>query len=174
MSPCFSIVPLKGLYQHLYQRCFPVLVFVLQILCWLCIHSDDILSSIYSRSLSFILRHKSILPLKVKHLGNVNPRHSLSLFSFTLPLHHAFRKGKTWMCVVCMYMGFPGVSVKNLPANASRHRFDLWVGTVPWRKKWLPTPVFLPGEFHRQRKLLGYSQWGYREPDTTEQLTLTN
>ena len=116
MSPCFSIVPLKGLYQHLYQRCFPVLVFVLQILCWLCIHSDDILSSIYSRSLSFILRHKSILPLKVKHLGNVNPRHSLSLFSFTLPLHHAFRKGKTWMCVVCMYMGFPGVSVKNLPA----------------------------------------------------------
>ena len=39
-----------------------------------------------------------------------------------------------------------GSVVKNLPAIASRHRFDLWVGKVPWRKKWLPTPVFLPGE----------------------------
>ena len=123
MSPCFSVVPLKGLYQHLHQRrCFPVLVFVLQILCWLYIHSDDILSPIYSRSLSFILRYKSVFPLKVKHLGNVNPRRSLSLFSFTLPLHHAFRKGKTWMCAVCMNMGFPGVSVKNLPAMQ-----EIWV-----------------------------------------------
>ena len=40
---------------------------------------------------------------------------------------------------------------------------------VSW-KKWLPTPVFLPGEPHGQRSLVGYSPWGHRETDTTEQL----
>ena len=39
-------------------------------------------------------------------------------------------------------------------------------------KKWQPTPVFLPAEFHGQRSLAGYSPWGRKEPDTTEQLTL--
>ena len=49
--------------------------------------------------------------------------------------------------------------VKNLPANAqdTRGKFDPWVGTIPWRRKWQPTPVFLPGESHGQRSLAGYS-----------------
>jgi len=42
------------------------------------------------------------------------------------------------------------------------HRFDLWVRKIPWRKKWQPTPVFLPGEFHGQRSLVGYSPWGHK------------
>ena len=37
-----------------------------------------------------------------------------------------------------------------------------------WRRKWQPTPVFLPGEFHGQRSLVGYSPWGHKESDTTE------
>ena len=41
-----------------------------------------------------------------------------------------------------------------------------------WRRKWQPTPVFLPGESHGQRSLAGYSPWGGKESDTTEQLTL--
>ena len=41
-----------------------------------------------------------------------------------------------------------------------------------WRWEWQPTPVFLPGEFHGQRSLTGYSPWGHKESDTTEQLTL--
>ena len=41
-----------------------------------------------------------------------------------------------------------------------RHRFSPWVGKIPWRRKWQPTPVFLPGEFHGQRSLAGYSPWG--------------
>jgi len=44
--------------------------------------------------------------------------------------------------------------VKNLPANAGdikRCEFDPWVGKIPWRRAWQPTPVFLPGEFHRWR-----------------------
>jgi len=39
---------------------------------------------------------------------------------------------------------------------------------IPWRKEWQPTPVFLPGEFHGQRSLAGYSPWGLKELDTTE------
>ena len=48
-----------------------------------------------------------------------------------------------------------------------------WVGKIPWRREWPPTPVFLPGEFHRQRSLVGYSPWGCKESDTTERLTLS-
>ena len=41
----------------------------------------------------------------------------------------------------------------------------------PWRKEWQPTPVFLPGKSHGQRTLVGYSPWGRKEFDMTEQLT---
>ena len=54
----------------------------------------------------------------------------------------------------------------NLPAM--QIGFDPWVGKIPWRRKWQPTPVFLPGESHGQRSLVGYSPWGPRESDTTE------
>ena len=43
-------------------------------------------------------------------------------------------------------------------------------GRSPWRRKWQPTPVFLPGESHGQRSLVGYSLWGRKETHTTEQL----
>ena len=55
--------------------------------------------------------------------------------------------------------------VKNLPANAGnimKCGFDLWVGKIPWRRAWQPTPVFLPGEPHGQRSLVGYSPWARR------------
>ena len=44
-----------------------------------------------------------------------------------------------------------------------RHGFKFWVRKVPWRRAWQPTPVFLPGESHGQRKLAGYSPWGRKE-----------
>ena len=40
--------------------------------------------------------------------------------------------------------------------------FNSWVRKIPWRRAWLPTPVFLPGEFHGQRSLVGYNPWGCR------------
>ena len=43
----------------------------------------------------------------------------------------------------------------------------------PWRRKWQPTPVFLPGESHGQRSLVGYSPWDRKESDMTERLHLT-
>ena len=49
-----------------------------------------------------------------------------------------------------------------------RHRFNPWVGKIPWRRKWQPTPVFLPGKSHGQRSLAGYNPWGHKESHTTE------
>ena len=48
--------------------------------------------------------------------------------------------------------------------------FDPWVGKILWRRKWQPTPVFLPGESHGRRSLVGYSPWDGKELDTTERL----
>ena len=45
---------------------------------------------------------------------------------------------------------------------------NTWVGKIPWRRQRLPTLVFLPGEFHGQRNLAGYSPWGQKELDMTE------
>ena len=62
-------------------------------------------------------------------------------------------------------MGFPGGSeVKVSACNAG----DL--GSIPWRSKWQHTPVFLLGESHGQRSLVGYSPQGHKESDTTERL----
>ena len=41
-----------------------------------------------------------------------------------------------------------------------RHRFDSWVGKIPWRRAWQPAPVFLPGNSHGQQSPVGYSPWG--------------
>jgi len=49
--------------------------------------------------------------------------------------------------------------------------FDFWVRKIPWRREWLPAPVFLPGESHGLRRLVGYSPWGCKELEKTERLT---
>ena len=66
--------------------------------------------------------------------------------------------------------GVPVVkTVKNLPAE--NPGLIPWVGKISWRKEWQPTAVFLPEEFHGQRKLASYSPRGHREANTTESLT---
>ena len=69
--------------------------------------------------------------------------------------------------------GFPGgQTVKSLPVMQETRVQSLgWEDSL--EKEWRPTPVFLPGEFHGQRSLAGYSPWGRNELDTTEQLTLS-
>ena len=52
-----------------------------------------------------------------------------------------------------------------------RPGFDPWVGKIPWRREWQPTPVFLPGKFQGQRSLADYSPQGRKQSDMTEQLT---
>ena len=63
--------------------------------------------------------------------------------------------------------------VKNPPA-VQETGFDLCVGKIPWRREWLPTPVFWPGEVHGQRSLAVCSPCGHKELDTTEQLSLSH
>ena len=58
--------------------------------------------------------------------------------------------------------------LKGLPAMQ-----ETWVGKIPWRRKWQPTPVFLPGESHGLRSLVRYSPQGCKELDTTERLHFT-
>ena len=70
---------------------------------------------------------------------------------------------------------FPGGASGKEPAcqcrRHKRHWFDPWVRKIPWRRKWQPTPVFLPGESHGQRSLAGYSPRGHKESGTNDWAT---
>ena len=80
--------------------------------------------------------------------------------------------GRTGSTSHVLLSGFPGGASGKEPAcqcrRQKRHGFDPWVGKIPWRRAWQPTPVFLPGESHGQRSLAGYSPQGCKESDTTE------
>ena len=68
-------------------------------------------------------------------------------------------------------LGLPAwLSCWRIRLQCRRPGFDPCVGKIPWRRKWQPTPVFLPGESHRQRSLAGYSPWGCKESEMTEWL----
>ena len=60
---------------------------------------------------------------------------------------------------------------KESTCRCGRCGFYLWVGKIPWRRKWQPTPVFLPGELHGESSLAGCSSCCCKESDTTEQLS---
>ena len=60
--------------------------------------------------------------------------------------------------------------VNHLWKESACNAFIPWVRKIPWGRKWQPTPVFLPGKSHEQKKLVGYSPWGWKESDTTERL----
>ena len=72
----------------------------------------------------------------------------------------------------------PGsTSGKETTYQSRRHKrcgFDPWVGKIPCKIEWQPTPVFLPGESHGQRSLVGYSPWGHKESDMPEVTTCTH
>ena len=79
-------------------------------------------------------------------------------------------EGMNWL--TCLLRSFPGGAKE--PAcqcrRCKRRGFDLWVGKMPWRRKWQPTPIFLSGESHGERSLVGYSPWDHKELDTAEWL----
>ena len=78
--------------------------------------------------------------------------------------------------VIEVILGFPGGSVvKNPPAKAGDSGdagLIPGVKKLPWRRKWQPTPVFLPEESHGQRILVGYSPQGHKEQYTTKELSM--
>ena len=89
------------------------------------------------------------------------------------------RVGHDWSNWTCdIFLGFPdGSDGKESAYNArdlgslTRSLERIW--KIPWKRKWQPTRVFLHGEFHGQRSLMGYSSWGRKESVMTEQLTLS-
>ena len=110
----------------------------------------------------------------VHRLSNKN--FHLSRLVWLLPLTgapSASSRGQQWPLI--WHHSFPGGSEgkESICLQYRRPRFNTWVGKFPWRRKWQPTPVFLPEEFHGQRSLAGYSPLGCKKSDTTEQLTLS-
>ena len=73
------------------------------------------------------------------------------------------------MLLTTVFLGFPCDSAgKKMCLQCRRPGFDPWVGKIPWRREWIPTPVFSPGEFHGL-----YTPWGCKELDMTEWLSQT-
>ena len=62
----------------------------------------------------------------------------------------------------------PGSDGKESACNARDPGLTPWIGKIPWRRAWQPTPVFLPGKSHGQKRLSGYSPWGHTELGVTE------
>ena len=90
-----------------------------------------------------------------------------SRLSFVHNFLRPFIKNKSWIfSCIFLCVGFPGGSaIKNPPAMQKSRVWSLgWKDTL--RRKWQPTPVFLPGEAHGQWSLVCYSPWGQKELDT--------
>ena len=102
----------------------------------------------------------------------------LSVESLDVPLKKSGSKEDLAKKICILYRAmlslrsFPGGSSGTEPTcKGRRHKrceFDPWVGKIPWRRLWQPTPVFLPGESHGQRSLAGYSSWGHKDLDRPE------
>ena len=89
-----------------------------------------------------------------------------------LVLDHRARLHPGWGTVWAYVLGLPcGSRGQKSAGNAGDPSSIPGSGRFPWRREWLPTPGFLPGEFHGQRSLVGYSPWGHKESDTTEPLS---
>ena len=85
-----------------------------------------------------------------------------------------FFKGYNFFYVFFIYLGFPGGStVKNLSAMQEMQVRALGQED-PLEKEWQPTPVFLTGKSHGQRRLVSHSLWGLKESDTTERPNNSN
>ena len=106
-------------------------------------------------------------------LGKLFKQQDITKTSSSLVVHPL---GHLWMSQLVPNSQFShlinGSGGKEAVCNAGDPGSIPWVGKIPWRREWQPTPVFLPGEYHGQRSLVGYSPWGCKESDTTERLTL--
>ena len=79
---------------------------------------------------------------------------------------HGVTKSQTWLSE--LNWTEPGKEPACQCGRLKRGGFSPWVGKVPWKRKWQPTLVSLPGKYHGQRSLAGYGPWRCKELDTTE------
>ena len=90
----------------------------------------------------------------------------------------AFLQGRARELTFCVLQAIWRASlvaqkIKKPTRYCRRRRFDPWVGKIPLRREWQPTPVFLPGASHGQRSLVGYSPRCHKESDMTEWLVIS-
>ena len=111
------------------------------------------------------------LHLVVIDTNSLADPHSLCKVSLTVSIITCFQilclnilHVLTWSSFICLFE-FIGC------LQCGRPGFDSWIGKIPCRRKWQPTPVFLPGKSHGQRSLAVYSPWGCKKSDTTEWLS---
>ena len=98
---------------------------------------------------------------KIKHSAS----HFLCHINMTTPFDIGIQgmlepQEHTWNGFFLSPWGFPGGSSNKKSTCSAGDTFSPWVMKIPWRRKWQPTPVFLPRKFHGQRSLEGYSPWG--------------
>ena len=112
---------------------------------------------------SKLLSHREDISLIVQEIV----KHFPKVVELEFQLFHVYVS--IWCCqslivaILQMWVSFPGgLMVKNSSA-CRRLRFDPWLGRIPWRRKWQPTPVLLPGEFHGQEpdglQVIGSQSW---------------
>ena len=90
---------------------------------------------------------------------------TLLIFSFTdiCSLVNLFIHSSVFIEYLSPSWGFPRhLSGKESACQSRRCGFDPWVRKIPWRRKWQPTPVLVPGKPHAQRSLVGYSPWDHK------------
>ena len=136
--------------------------------------SDDLRMTIRSGFSS--AQDPSVAPTVPQAMGNVAPichlSNSIRFFLLHLSLCPSFpmegrviREFQLWA-----FLGASLVAQRLKHLQCGRPGFDSWVKKIPWRRKWQPTLVFLAGESHGGRSLVGYSPQGHKESDTTERL----
>ena len=99
----------------------------------------------------------------------------MSLASSALVVYHQCHPGgprvSLWLIKKNDLRGIPGIPSQLVSKGSACNAGDpSWVVKILWKRKWQPTPVFLPGESQGQRSLAGYSPWGSQELDMTERL----
>ena len=109
---------------------------------WFCLRTDVILGITSDNSSR---HHRDPLPVSFKH--HLLPCPASCLFPITFASEHVGLPGWLRWWRICL--------------QRRRCGFSPWVGKIPWRREWLPTPVFLPGESQGQRSLVGYSPRGW-------------
>ena len=143
--------------------------------------SFNLISTFSSVSENFSLLKGFALPSLIWNLvlNSIHSNHSFWLLYVLLNLwdiythKHTYVVWTLWISKSIHLWPYKWLSGKEPICQCRRHRkcgFDLWVRKIPWRRKWQPSPVFLPGKSLRQRSLAGYSPWGHKESDTTERL----
>ena len=103
-----------------------------------------------------------LISLKAKFLRFIHIAYIRTSFLFMAEKHsivYIYVYGLPWWLRwegICLQCGRPG--------------FNPWVGKISWKRKWQPTPVFLPRKPNGWRSLVGYSPWGRKESNMTEWL----